>query len=515
EWTDTATAGPADLQRPIHELVTLRAARDSDAPAVVAGDQWLSYGALDRRSSQLANTLLCRGVEPESRVGVLVERSPEMLVTILGILKAGCAYVPLDPAYPTERLAYLIADAEIMLLLTHRGLGAGLAAQSLVPMSAVLDLDRRAAELSAASSEAPDLPARLGQLAYVIYTSGSTGRPKGVAVEHRGLLNLVAWHLETYQVTSADRATQIASLAFDAVVWEIWPYLVAGARLDLADESVRSSADRLGDWLEAHRISLSFLPTPLAEAFLSTYWASDSGSPRWRALLTGGDRLRQRPKAEARLVNHYGPTENSVVATWGPVAASGSGLPTIGRPIANVRVHLLDPELEPVPLGVGGELYLGGASLARGYLGRPRRTAEVFLPDPFAAGHGARLYRTGDLARWQPSGEIDFLGRADHQIKLRGHRIELGEIEATLATHPQVSSAVALLRQDLPGGVGLVAHVVAASPDAVSPETLPSADQPGLDQLSTDQLTRFLRGKLPEFMVPRRITTLDALPLTP
>ncbi|MCP4656533.1 MAG: AMP-binding protein, partial [bacterium] len=334
---------------------------------------------------------------------------------------------------------------------------------------------------------------------YVIYTSGSTGLPKGTELAHRGLVNLVVWHQRLYGVTAADRATQLAAPGFDAAVWELWPYLTAGAAIHIPEREVVADPSRLPEWLVREGISLSFLPTPLAEAVLAQPLPARL---RLRALLTGGDRLHQYPDRDLpfALVNHYGPTENTVVTTAGAVAAVDreGGPPPIGRPIANHRVHLLDRALRPVPIGVAGELHAASPGLARGYRRRPGLSAEKFIPSPFGKEPGRRLYKTGDLARYLPDGGIDFLGRIDHQVKIRGFRIELGEIETALGRHPGVLEAAVVVRDD-DGDRRLAAYMVCAEDSAT---------------LAAGELRAWLGETLPEYMVPSALVFLDALPLT-
>ena len=299
-------------------------------------------------------------------------------------------------------------------------------------------------------------------LAYVIFTSGSTGVPKGVQIAHRALMNLVAWHRRVYQVKPSDRATQIAAPGFDASVWEIWPYLAAGASIHIPNEAVRGTASELGRWLERERITLTFLPTPLAEAVLAEHVPAQGAL---RAMLTGGDKLSRLPETSLpfTLLNHYGPTEVSVVSTWTPldvVAGQRDVSPPIGKPIDNLRVYVVDRKLNPVPAGVPGELLIGGDGVARGYTGRPDLTADRFVPDPFGAEPGARVYRSGDLVRQWQDGNLEFLGRLDEQVKLRAFRIELGEIEAVLRQHPAVRESVVAAREDSPGEKRLIAYIV-------------------------------------------------------
>jgi amino acid adenylation domain-containing protein len=468
-------------------LFAEQAAKTPLAVALVFGAEQLTYGELNERANQVAHHLRTLGVKPESLVGLYVERSVAMVIAMLGVLKAGGAYVPLDPDYPVARLQFMLADTAAKVVISDRPLPGDLA----LPGITVVNLAADQAQVQKCARTNPDQAGRAGQLAYVIYTSGSSGQPKGVQVEHRGVVNLCAWHQRFYQVTAADRATQVASPSFDASVWELWPYLTAGASVQIAAKATLLSPASLLAWLAAQRITLCFLPTPLAEAVLQ-----ESLPPNLvlRTLLTGGDRLRHAPPVGTpfQVVNNYGPTENTVVSTSGVVTNGRSGLPTIGRPIGNTEAYILDGELALVPVGVVGELYLGGAGLARGYLNRAELTREKFIPHPFKP--EARLYKTGDLARWLPDGELEYVGRADQQVKVRGFRIELGEIEAVLGLHPDVATAVVAA-----DGQQLVAYVV------VRAGTAPTVAE----------LREFLLQQLPEHMVPGVYVTLAALPLTP
>ncbi|HEX6862470.1 MAG TPA: amino acid adenylation domain-containing protein, partial [Thermoanaerobaculia bacterium] len=416
------------------------------------------------RVDQLAERLRELGVGPETVVALVLERSPELVTAALAVLEAGGAYLPIDPAHPEERRAWILADS---------GAGVVVAGRSLV-----LDV----LGVPAVLSGTPDL-------AYVIYTSGSTGTPKGTELRHRGLSSLIAWHRRTYGLGPADRGALLAGPGFDASVWETWAPLTAGASLHIPPADTVLSPPALLAWMAEHGITVTFLPTPLAEAVLAEPLPEGLAL---RALLTGGDRLRRRPEPGLpfALINHYGPTEATVVATAGVVSPDGERAPDIGRPVANTRVYLLDRGLRPVPVGAAGEICLAGEGLARGYRGRPELTAERFVPDPFSVSldEGRRLYRTGDLARWTASGSIEFIGRVDFQVKIRGYRIELGEIEAALGRHPEVREAVVLA---LDGR--LVAYVVGEAAD----------------------LQAFLAGSLPEPMVPAAWVFLDRLPLTP
>jgi amino acid adenylation domain-containing protein len=462
EWNDTATADVDPEACCIHELFEAQVARAPDSIAVVCGNEQLTYEAMNRRANQLAQLLRARGVGPEVLVGLCVARSIEMVIGLLAVLKAGGAYVPLDPGYPKERLAFMLEDMSAPVLLSQGSVFERLPALAAPPI--LLDSDW--GTIAGEGEANPPVSTRPANLAYVIYTSGSTGRPKGVAVAHRGLVNLARWHQRCYAITERDRATQVASQAFDASVWELWPYLISGASVHIADDETRNDPSKLWQWLERERITICFLPTPLAEIVREKVCPPDFAL---RKLLTGGDALRRAPLPGRpfEMFNHYGPTEDTVVTTSTAVPGGGerNGPPPIGRPIANTQVYLLDRHFQPVPIGVPGELYIGGEGLARGYLGRPELTAWSFIPNPFSVVPGARLYRSGDLARYRPDGSIEFLGRVDQQVKLRGYRIELGEIEAVLHQHPSVQKAAVLLREDTPGDRRLVAYIVSPSSD--------------------------------------------------
>ncbi|HEX2326280.1 MAG TPA: amino acid adenylation domain-containing protein, partial [Chloroflexota bacterium] len=551
QWN--ATARPYPHQRCVHHLVAEQAALAPQAVAVAGPAGSLTYGELNARANRLAHHLLSLGVRSETRVGVCLGRSPELVVAFLAVLKAGGAYLPVDPAYPPERLAGMLEDAGALAVLTAGGAGLGGGAESepgrageaaaglpTVGEARLVRLDdpAEAEAIAARPATAPPTSAATttDHLAYVIYTSGSTGRPKGVQVPHAGLTNLVFWHQRAFGLTPEDRATQVASPAFDAATWELWPYLACGASVHVPDEETRAAPEALRDWLVAQGITVSFLPTPLAEAVLALPWPPASAL---RLLLTGGDALRRPPPAGLPfdLINNYGPTEYSVVTTSGYVPPAGADQPPgradqppgIGRPIANTQVYVLDRRRQPVPAGVPGELYVGGDGLARGYLGRPGLTAARFVPHPFVP--GARLYRTGDLVRWVAEGDaldggpgggaggqLEFLGRLDQQVKIRGFRIEPGEVEATLATHPQVREVV-VVAQDRPGSADkrLVAYVVlqraGASPEA--PDALDALDSPEARRQALPSLRAYLQERLPAYMVPGAFVALDALPLTP
>ena len=476
------------------DRVGARAAENPPAPAVVAGGKVLTYRDLEVRSSRLAKRLRTLGVGPDVIVGLCLNRSPALVVGALGILKAGGAYLPLDPAHPVEHLARLLNDAAPRILVTAACLADRL------PRG-----DRRLIDLDAeAPDDGPEPPGHGGMsisprsLAYVIYTSGSTGRPKGVEITHGGLSNLVRWHQVAFAVTAKDRATQIAAVGFDAAVWEIWPYLAAGASVHIPDEAIRQDPEALRDWLVSEEISVSFLPTPMAERMMTLAWPIDAPL---RVLLTGADTLHRYPPPGLpfKVVNNYGPTECTVVATSGIVPAEGAHpLPTIGRPIDGVQVHILDERRRPVARGAAGELYIGGAGVGRGYLNRPDLTAERFIRDPFSPEPTARLYRTGDLGRRLPDGEIAFMGRVDEQVKIRGYRIEPAEIVGALNEHPDVRESAVVAHETAPGNKRLVAYVVPASREPPAPRALKD----------------FLATRLPGYMVPATFVELPALPIS-
>ncbi len=507
EWNDTASS-PGEEAEDVVSRFASQARRAPEAPAIEAGDRVVGYGELAAWAGAVAARLRALGVGPESRVAVLAERAPSTIAGYLAVLALGGVYVAIDPQQPAERLMTMLEDAwgadppaKPAVLLARSALAAGLdgMADRLAARGAVL-VDPAELEVDPAvpgASPFAPRPVPPESAAYVIYTSGSTGRPKGVVVSRGSLANLAAWHLAVCGTGRADRSTLLVGTGFDVAVWEIWPSLAAGAALVVADEETRIAPAALVAWLASRRITLSFLPTALAEAALAEPWPAGTAL---RALLAGGDRLHEGPPAglSFRVVNLYGPTECTVVSTAETVAPRGV-LPSIGRPIGNLRVRLLAAAGQPVPVGVAAELAVGGAGVARGYLGDPARTAEVFVPDPLAATAGERLYRTGDLARFLPDGRLEFLGRRDGQVKVRGVRIELGEVEAALAAHPGVRQAVVVARRDR-GDLRLAAYVERAGDGGAAP--------------ASAELRAFLRRRLIEPMVPAHIVILAALPLT-
>jgi amino acid adenylation domain-containing protein len=480
----------------VPQLVTMQAAATPDAVALVDGDQVLSYGELNARANQLAHFLLAQGVHSNTLVGLCVERSLDMVVGLLGILKAGGTYLPLDPSYPQERLTFMLEDAQVAVLVTQQHF----LTRYHVQKAHFVCLDTDAPILVQQPTTDPVITTTIDDLAYIIYTSGSTGQPKGVQVTHGGLLNLVCWHQHAFNITASDRATQVTSPAFDATGWELWPYLTIGASVYLVDDDLRVTPTLLREWLLRHGITITFLPTALAENVMTLEWPAKTAL---RFLLTGADTLHRYPSPDLpfALINNYGPTEATVVATSGQAFPTKHAdmPPSIGRPIANTQIYILDEHLQPVSTGTPGELYIGGAGLARGYLNRPELTDQKFIPHPFCDEPGARLYRTGDLARYLPDGQIAFMGRVDHQIKIRGYRIEPGEIAAVLNEHPAVQASYILAREDTAGDKCLVAYIV------LVPET----------KVAVHSLQETLQARLPDYMIPATFVSLDAFPLTP
>jgi len=498
EWNATARAYPAGQTVP--ELIAAQAAQTPEAIAVRAEAGTLTYAALLARANQVAHTLRAQGVGPETLVGIAMARSLDLVVGLLGILQAGAAYVPLDPTYPADRLAFMLADSQVAVLLTHEALVA-----SLGFTGSTLCLDRDGPAIAQQPTHAP--PGRFTdqQVAYTIYTSGSTGRPKGAGNTHGGLRNRLQWMQEAYPLTAADRVLQKTPISFDVSVWEFfWP-LLAGAELVLAAPGEHQDpAALIARIVRTGVTTLHFVP-PMLQAFLEH--PDVARCTALRQIICSGEALPAAVPPQvtaqlpaARLHNLYGPTEAAIdVTAWTcPLTRDITAVP-IGRPIANTQIYVLDPQGQPVPIGVPGELYIGGIGVARGYHRRPALTADRFVPDPFSVRPGQRLYRTGDLVRFRADGALDYLGRLDHQVKIRGFRIELGEIEQALRQQPGVREAVVLARTEASGTKRLVGYVTLDAAMAVEVATL----RQGLAQ------------QLPEYMVPAVLLVLAQLPLSP
>ncbi|MET0395684.1 MAG: amino acid adenylation domain-containing protein [Longimicrobiaceae bacterium] len=505
-WNATGAAYPADVC--VHDLVAAQAARTPEAAAVVFAGGSLSYAELERRAGRLAHFLAGRGVGPDVRVALCMERGPDQAVALLAVLMAGGAYVPLDPAYPRERLAHVLRDSGARVLLTEAHL-----APALPPSAAdTVVLDGVREQLAAQPQHAPRTAVDPESLAYVIYTSGSTGTPKGVAMPHRPLVNLLAWQEGAWRGPRAARTLQFAALGFDVSFHEVFSAWTTGGALVLLREEERRDPDALLRRVEEDGVERLFLPWAALQQVAERATALGVAPPRLREVATAGEQLRVTPAIRAwmealgaPLHNHYGPSETHVVTALALEGAPGGWplLPAIGGGIANTRCFVLDAWMEPAPAGIPGELYVAGASLARGYLDRPEPTAERFLPDPFSAEAGGRMYRTGDRVRWLADGTLEFLGRVDHQVKVRGFRVEPGEVEAALERHPGVREAVVHAREDpafgMPGDRRLVGYVVPAAGARVR----------------AAELREHLLASLPDYMVPGAFVVLEALPLTP
>ncbi|HEX6095008.1 MAG TPA: non-ribosomal peptide synthase/polyketide synthase [Thermoanaerobaculia bacterium] len=487
DFNATAASYPQDTL--IHGLFEEKAAAQPDAVAVLFEDQSLTYGELNARANRLAHELIALGVQPDDRVAICVERGPEMVAGLLGILKAGGAYLPLDPAYPSERLQYLLHDGEPRVLLTQHALQQQLGAAGIEAL--LLDDEAVRERLSARPASNPVTAVTARNLAYIIYTSGSTGRPKGVAIEHANTANLLYWALENFTAEELANSLFATSINFDLAVYELFVPLAAGATLTLVRNALALTS-------RPEPVSLVNTVPSAIKALLDA-----GGVPAATRLVNlAGEPLKQEiverlfaETATASVANLYGPSETTTYSTWVRMSREQGFAPHIGRPIANTQVYILDASRELVPLGVAGEIYIGGAGVARGYLNRPELTAERFLRDPFSSDPDARMYRTGDLGRWLPDGNIEYLGRNDFQVKIRGFRIELGEIEAKLAQCAGVTEAVVVAREDVPGDKRLIAYFTGAD-------------------LSIAGLRAELSRQLPEYMIPSAFVQLDAMPLT-
>jgi amino acid adenylation domain-containing protein len=477
----------------VPQLVSETATSQRTALALSGSGQQFTYGELESRSNQLAHHLRSLGVKTESIVGICLDRGPSLVIAQLAVSKAGGAYLPLDAEFPIDRLRFMLEDSKAGVLITQSMMAEKIGDAEWSTVN--LDLDNR--KIASYPETLAETEISPESLAYVIYTSGSTGRPKGVQITHANLLNLVNWHTRTFSLTAADRASQMASVAFDAAVWDIWPNLATGSSIHFADDAIRVSAESMRDWMVEQQITIGFVPTPLAEAMIQLEWPKNTGL---RFLLTGGDALHQYPPAGLpfALVNNYGPTECTVVATSGVIEpkANPDGPPSIGRPIDGFHAYVLDENAKQVPVGSLGELYLGGAGVGRGYLNLPEMNAERFVQNPWSKDANSRLYRTGDLVRLSPDGQFAFMGRADDQIKIRGYRIEPDEISAVLNRHPAVQASVVVARGE-DSEKRLLAYVTLFSNTVVT----------------HSELQQFLQQSVPDYMVPSAFVRVDAFPL--
>jgi aspartate racemase len=497
-----------DRDKCLHELVAAQAERAPDRPAVVWGNTQLSYREFNERANQLAHYLRSRGVGPSVRVGICLEPRLEFAIALLAVMKSGGACVPLDPKYPQERLAYMLEDVQARALITQKGMLAGDA-----PVGCqTLMLADIAEAVASQPRDNPQSAVSPSDIAYVIYTSGSTGKPRGVLLAHAGLVNYVTAISRKCGVGPNDRMLQFCSISFDIAVEEIFTTWMSGATLVMRPAEMPLAVPEFLAWVEQQGITILDLPTAYWHEWVHHFPELKKPiPPSVRLVIVGGERASAKACAawsqaaggRARWINTYGPTEASIcVTSFEPNLAAGQQIPDnipIGRPVANCRVYLLDRRLNPVPVGIPGELHIGGVCVAQGYHNRPELTREKFIPDPFSHERGARLYKTGDMARYLQSGEIEFLGRGDDQVKIRGFRVELGEIEAALAKHPEVREVAVVAREDTPGDKRLVAYLVAAQDAKPTPT----------------ELRHYLQQQLPDYMVPSTIVLLQAMPLTP
>jgi amino acid adenylation domain-containing protein len=497
DWNATQTDYP---DRCIHQLFETQVSKTPAAIAVVCGDNQLTYAQLNRKSNQLAHHIQSLGVSQGSLVGICIERSIDLPIGLLGILKAGCAYVPLDPNYPPERLAYLLADSQMKILLTQSPLVSRLPASDIDLICVDTDWE----VIDGQSQLNPNSEVNLTHLAYVIYTSGSTGKPKGVAIRHQGVANYLNWCIHAYEVSAGSGAPVQSSISFDATITSIFSPLLVGQKVVLLPEKQEIEA-LVALLQECHNFSLIKI-TPAHLEILKHLLKPAEFPDRTRALIIGGEALFGNNLSvwrdhapQTRIINEYGPTE-TVVGCCVYEVTDRTCLSTripIGRPIANTQLYVLDRLLQPVPIGIKGELYIGGDGVAQGYWQREELTTERFIANPFSDDRSARLYKTGDLVRYLPDGNLDYLGRIDDQVKIRGFRIELGEIEAVLRQHPSIDESTVIVREDRPGDLRLAAYVVTQN-----------------HQLTINELREFLSQQLPTFMLPTTLAILDALPLT-
>ena len=475
----------------VHSVIEDKALTHPYKLAMEDATRKLSYSELNRKANQIAHHLLRYNPKKEALICVVMERSIDAVITYLGVLKAGCAYSPIDPEQPDSRLNRLLQESQAPIVVTHRAVKERLAISTLM-----VCLDDDAGSIAGESIENPRQSITLEHLAYVIYTSGSTGFPKGVEIEHGSLTNLCRWYLHFFNYSTDDRATQIAGAGFDATIGEIWPTLAAGASLHFPDGETRMAMDKLARWFIDNDISITFLPTALAELFISMPLPKEL---KLRCLTAGGERLKRGPSQPLNFAfyNIYGPTENTDVSTCALIPnVPDPSPPPIGRPIDNVEAYLFDDASRPTPFGEVGELYLGGKDLARGYRNNPELTAKYFITHPYKPGE--RLYKTGDLCRLRSNGDLEFVGRNDDQVKIRGFRIELGEIEYALSHFSGVKRTVVMVRRDNRDEPQLVGYI------------MPLENV----RLDTREIMAYLKSRLPAYMVPAAFVILDEFPLT-
>ncbi|MED3402277.1 amino acid adenylation domain-containing protein, partial [Bacillus velezensis] len=482
-WKGKTLSVPRD--KTVHRLFEETAARYANRPAAAYNGAKWTYGELNARANRIARILMDCGVTADERVGILTKPSLEMAAGVLGVLKAGAAFVPIDPDYPEERISYILQDSGAKLLLTQEALDVP---ESYKGETILLDGSRSILSLPLDENDEanPQTETTADHLAYMIYTSGTTGQPKGVMVEHHALVNLCFWHHDAFAMTADDKSAKYAGFGFDASIWEMFPTWTIGAELHVIDEAIRLDITRLNHYFEEHGVTITFLPTQLAEQFMELENTS------LRMLLVGGDKLKRAVKQPYTIVNNYGPTENTVVATSGVINPEEGSL-SIGRAIANTRVYILGDGDQVQPEGIAGELCVAGRGLARGYLNREEETAKRFTADPFVPGE--RMYRTGDLVKWNAQCGIEYIGRIDQQVKVRGYRIELSEIEVRLAQLADVHDAAVTAVEDKAGNTALCAYVAPQQDDI---EALKSA----------------LKDTLPDYMVPAFWVEMDELPVT-
>ena len=502
EWNNTQVDYSQNMC--IHQLFETQVERSPNAVAVVFEDEVLTYQVLNEKANRLAQHLRLLGVKPGILVGICVERSLDMVISLLAILKAGGAYVPLDPGYPEKRLAFMLDNSQVSILLTQQNL-----IEKFSKQVNVICFDTLWEKISEKKEVNQINVAKPKNLAYVIYTSGSTGNPKGVMMRHVSLVNLILWQIKNPIFFSKARTLQFASLSFDVSFQEIFSTWCSGGTLILLSDKIRKDPIALIHLLKKEAVERLFLPFVALQQLAEVVNYSGLLPISLREVITAGEQLKITPAItnlfkklpKCTLHNHYGPSESHVVTTFtlNGLVENWPALPPIGRPIANTQIYILDGHMQPVSIGTVGELYIGGISLAQGYLNRPNLTAEKFIPNPFSDESGSRLYKTGDLARYLEDGNIEYLNRIDNQVKIRGFRIELGEIEVLLNQYPGVRETVLTVREDIPGDKRLVAYIV----------------QHQEQVLMISELRNFLREKLPDYMIPSAFVMLDALPLMP